>query len=307
MKKLLLSFALIISASYSGFAQYATSFESGEGYTLGATPQGAWGNTSLVTNREISNEYASEGTQSLKLTGNNGTNHSRAGVVSAVSEVVADVVEVKFKFYYLPSADQANNGSDFFFAPQSPADGAVVSFFRFAFDQKIYVADDASGAAAFEDTGYTFEFNQWYDCKMVVDFANSAITYYLDGELIYTGNKWSAATKVGNIAITNDNYESSAFFDEVTYFDPALSVQTFNENVVSVYPNPAKDVVNIKNTIDTQLNSVEITDINGRVVKNVNLNSVTEAQVNISDLSTGVYMMKIVSDNGSVTKKIVKE
>lgn len=306
MKKLLLSFALI-SASYSGFAQYATSFESSEGYTLGATPQGAWGSTTAVTNREISNEYASAGTQSLKLTGNNGTTHTRAGVVSSLSEVTADVVEVKFKFYYLPSADQANNGSDFFFAPQSPADGAVVTYFRFAYDQKIYVADNASGTAAFEDTGYTFEFNQWYDCKMVVDFANASITYYLDGEVIYTGNVWSAATKVGNIAITNDNYESSAFFDEISYFDPALSVQTFNDNVVSVYPNPAKDFVNIKNTLDTQLNSVEITDINGRVVKNVNLNSVTEAQVNVSDLSTGVYMMKIVSDSGSVTKKIVKE
>ncbi|WP_407934909.1 T9SS type A sorting domain-containing protein, partial [Flavobacterium lindanitolerans] len=32
----------------------------------------------------------------------------------------------------------------------------------------------------------------------------------------------------------------------------------------------------------------------------------SSAQVNISDLSAGVYMMNINSDQGSVTKKIIK-
>ena len=41
-----------------------------------------------------------------------------------------------------------------------------------------------------------------------------------------------------------------------------------------------------------------MTDINGRVVKNVKLANVAEAQISVSDLAQGVYTMKIVSDKG---------
>jgi len=49
-----------------------------------------------------------------------------------------------------------------------------------------------------------------------------------------------------------------------------------------------------------------MTDLNGRVVKQNSYSNVSEVQVNISDLASGVYMMNIKSDKGSVTKKIIK-
>ena len=48
-------------------------------------------------------------------------------------------------------------------------------------------------------------------------------------------------------------------------------------------------------------------DINGRTVKSLKVDSLTNAQVNISDLAQGIYTVKISSENGSATKKIVKE
>ena len=53
-------------------------------------------------------------------------------------------------------------------------------------------------------------------------------------------------------------------------------------------------------------NSISITDLNGRVVKQNSFTDVTNVQVNVSDLASGVYMMNITSDKGSVTKKIIK-
>jgi hypothetical protein len=82
-----------------------------------------------------------------------------------------------------------------------------------------------------------------------------------------------------------------------------------NDNFItfdfSVYPNPANDVVNISNSTSAIISNVEMTDLNGRVVKNITLNA-TEGQINISDLSTGVYMMNVSSDQGTSTKKIIK-
>jgi hypothetical protein len=81
---------------------------------------------------------------------------------------------------------------------------------------------------------------------------------------------------------------------------------TIGEEVISVYPNPAKDLININSLVNT-FNSVSIVDLNGRVVKNVNFDTVTEAQINISDLASGVYVMNVNSEKETFSKKIVKE
>ncbi|MCO6149358.1 T9SS-dependent choice-of-anchor J family protein [Flavobacterium sp. NRK1] len=81
-----------------------------------------------------------------------------------------------------------------------------------------------------------------------------------------------------------------------------------NDNTIanlSVFPNPVNNgLVNI--TADTLVNNITIVDLNGRTVKAVKFNGVSEAQVNVSDLASGVYMMTIASDKGTTTKKIVK-
>jgi hypothetical protein len=72
-----------------------------------------------------------------------------------------------------------------------------------------------------------------------------------------------------------------------------------------VYPNPSSNVVNV-NSANALVNAVNFTDLNGRIVKSAKFNGVADAQVNISDLASGVYMMNISSDKGTTVKKIVK-
>lgn len=74
----------------------------------------------------------------------------------------------------------------------------------------------------------------------------------------------------------------------------------------SVFPNPATSVITISGA-DALVNGVEVIDLNGRTVKTLKVNGVAETQINISDLSAGVYMMNISSDKGVATKKIVKQ
>ena len=88
--------------------------------------------------------------------------------------------------------------------------------------------------------------------------------------------------------------------------DTLLSTDDISVSKFSVYPNPSNGLVTISNDLNSALKSVSLTDLNGRTVKTVELNGDSSAQVNISDLSAGVYMMNISSDQGSVIKKIVK-
>lgn len=85
-----------------------------------------------------------------------------------------------------------------------------------------------------------------------------------------------------------------------------LSTNEFLASKLSVYPNPSNDIVNISSDSNVLLSNLNITDLNGRTVKTVKLNGEASAQISISDLSAGVYMMNINSDQGSATKKIIK-
>lgn len=85
-----------------------------------------------------------------------------------------------------------------------------------------------------------------------------------------------------------------------------LSASQFLSSKFNVNPNPAKDIINITNGENMSVNAVNFTDLNGRIVKNLSFDKISNVQINVSDLSSGVYMMNILSDKGTATKRIVK-
>ena len=109
---------------------------------------------------------------------------------------------------------------------------------------------------------------------------------------------------VQNISPANTVGQQAIFIDNLNITE-VLSTTDFLASKLAVYPNPAKDLVTISNDSSIVVSTIQITDLNGRVVKNQNINAI-QGQVSIGDLSTGVYMMKIATDQGTVTKKIVK-
>jgi len=94
------------------------------------------------------------------------------------------------------------------------------------------------------------------------------------------------------------------FLDDVVVTSGTLGLNEVTSTQFTVFPNPATDVVNVANV--EGLNTIQLVDLNGRTVKSVNFAGVSEASVNVSDLSAGVYMMNIATDKGTTTKKIVK-
>uniref|UniRef100_UPI004049A7ED LamG-like jellyroll fold domain-containing protein n=1 Tax=Flavobacterium sp. TaxID=239 RepID=UPI004049A7ED len=87
------------------------------------------------------------------------------------------------------------------------------------------------------------------------------------------------------------------------YTNNTLTSQNFNQNnlEVSLYPNPANDVLNIETALEIQ--SVEIYNIQGQKVMSAN-----QKQINVSNLAAGMYMVRIQdADNAIATKKFVKQ
>ena len=67
-----------------------------------------------------------------------------------------------------------------------------------------------------------------------------------------------------------------------------------DKNKVSVYPNPFSDVLNISDIKGVR--SVSISDVSGRQVKTMK----ASAALNLSDLKTGLYIVTLHMEDGSV-------
>jgi hypothetical protein len=80
------------------------------------------------------------------------------------------------------------------------------------------------------------------------------------------------------------------------------------QNDFALYPNPAKSLITISSTINGQANvSYEIVDVLGKVVLQKENNASDKFSINIHDLNSGIYFLRLHVNNSVVVKKFVKE
>lgn len=79
-----------------------------------------------------------------------------------------------------------------------------------------------------------------------------------------------------------------------------------NLNAISIYPNPAGNQINIF-TPQASIEEVVFYDIQGRKVIEVQGNSNNQTQINIAHLNASVYFVKIKTNIGEVTKRLIKK
>ena len=83
-----------------------------------------------------------------------------------------------------------------------------------------------------------------------------------------------------------------------------LSTSKISISDVSIYPNPAKDILNI--SAGEKIDSATIFDLTGRIVKISNPYKEV-FNFNISDLSNGVYLVKLNAGDKESTIKFIKQ
>ncbi|MBO4489197.1 MAG: T9SS type A sorting domain-containing protein [Bacteroidales bacterium] len=95
-------------------------------------------------------------------------------------------------------------------------------------------------------------------------------------------------------------YGNNVWIDNVFVGDGTGIVE--NESEFKLYPNPAQNVLNI--ATEEMIESVEIYNLQGQLVQveNGNVNS-----INVSNLATGNYFVRIQTANNTITRKFTKE
>lgn len=158
----------------------------------------------------------------------------------------------------------------------------------------------------------------WYFFTYTYDGTNAKI--YKNGTLLSTtpkawntlnnNNLFKLGTGVGGELNFNGAIDDLKIFNYVLSdsqisglynSNTFLSVSDFSQNnlKVALYPNPVRDILNVETDLD--IKSVEIYNIQGQKVMQSN-----QKQVHVSDLASGMYLVRIEDvDNNVSTKKIV--
>jgi hypothetical protein len=76
---------------------------------------------------------------------------------------------------------------------------------------------------------------------------------------------------------------------------------------ITLSPNPTSGSISIHNKTTEPLDNIKFYDVIGKLVKSVNVNSThNKTQLNLEDLNSGIYLVKVTSINGKTTlKKLV--
>lgn len=301
MKKKLLIVSLVLSSFLNVKAQTTFSFEASESYVLGdINTQNGWvvtgaGPGVFISGQVITDDLASEGTQSLKIDEDADFAGQSSSLMGAFYDLDAPLATTHYSIsadYYMSELDGANFA--LFIA------GAESFIARFEFDYT-GVARTVEGTAWSPIPTFTWTANTWYNVKIEVD--GTVVKYYVDDVLLRTGAT-TITEQFEHFRLTHDNWGGFAYVDNVVITDMSLGVKEFSSDF-SVYPNPTNGIVTIENRSNAIVNSAQITDINGRIIRTSQVNEVSSS-IDISDLSAGVYLMNIASDQGTITKKIIK-
>jgi len=105
------------------------------------------------------------------------------------------------------------------------------------------------------------------------------------------------------MAYSGSNPGSVLKLDDLSFSGGNVGIEEFEKFAVSVYPNPATDVVMIKSE---GIYTYEIVNLSGSVVRSAK-NVSGAKEINISDLNSGAYFVRINNMNSTEIHKLIIE
>jgi len=198
-------------------------------------------------------------------------------------------------------ADQLSDGS---------YDIMYLSFDDFLNQIYFFEFSGCIGGFEFDNNTQTFNIEQ-YSCVVTPNHSNIA-DHYLNTLILQDGGATSTPngtvygpfsydfTYSGNLVYLHiTNLAGSV----ATFYANNLSQEEFLKESISIYPNPAKDVLLVESSA-IAIDKLKIYDLSGRLVLE---NENVEHQISVSELQQGTYILEIKTSHGLLKKKLVKK
>lgn len=159
------------------------------------------------------------------------------------------------------------------------------------------------------DQAFTYPEDEWFQVKCVYDIDLQVWSMFLNGTEVITDNPFEFGPQVFSVLAgidffsSNEAFNNEMYIDDITLYIGVLGTDEFATSSFSVYPNPVKDVLNIQSK--ASVDNVTVYDILGKVVLQENPGSISPT-INMSNLASGAYLVKVTIGNSSKTVKVLK-
>ena len=91
---------------------------------------------------------------------------------------------------------------------------------------------------------------------------------------------------------------------EIENYEDITGVNDNYMTDANVYPNPVKDRLYIETS--TLIQSIEVYDVYGRLQVTKTPSHQSDLSVDVSDLNSGIYFVKVKTEEGNIVKRIIK-
>ena len=98
----------------------------------------------------------------------------------------------------------------------------------------------------------------------------------------------------------------SDWSNSITATTTNVGIENFTDLKVTLFPNPAREYVDIRIDGNANVTAMEVFDVYGKLINTVNvIDNLT--RINVNGLADGMYFVRVTTDNGTVTKTFVKK
>ncbi len=198
---------------------------------------------------------------------------------------------------------------DLYLEPGSTGFFGMMSESTTEFALAMYINEPTVGQTLFTEPGgntqvgdaFDIPEETWVTMTWEMDLGAGTAIVSLDGTEVYNGDFYR--NQLQSVDLWANDADTDFYMDNVLFVEGTLGVNDFNANVFSVYPNPVKDVLNIESA--AAVNSVVVYDVLGKVVLQAQPDAISP-KVDMSNLSSGAYMVQVTIGNASKTVKVIK-
>lgn len=181
------------------------------------------------------------------------------------------------------------NGGDVWFSVQVPASGSIT----------IETGDSTTGGTVVDTVVTMYTGTDCASLTQVDCDDDSAATGAYSLQAL-TGLTAGSTLYLRVYEYNNDNAGTFG----ISAYDGSLATNSFDNANFTYYPNPVKNVLNLLYTQD--ITSVSVFNLLGQEMLTKSINA-TQGTIDMSNMTSGAYFVKVTADNQTKTIKVIKE
>ncbi|WP_372938338.1 DUF5689 domain-containing protein [Seonamhaeicola sp.] len=256
----------------------------GSTYELLSTP------TVTYSRSSRNQKYIQDGTAGILIDDNSGTITETYADGDGISNLVGTASEYLGVLQFIPSQDATKVASTAV-TPETVTISTLLTDWEDYESELIKIT-----GVTFTDAGSTFASSTDYDISdgSTINFRTNFSEVNYIGETIPSGSN--------DIVVLVSEYNGTPQVVARSLSDFTLDSKTFEISNFEMYPNPTDlGYINISSRSSSAM-SVTVFDLLGKQLINKTLSNKT---LDVSNLNTGVYLLKVAQDNATITKRLV--